>query len=84
MGKIADPLDGCTVEKLDEKPGEICYAYSITCPNGKEYMLMRNRPNPYMLFIIGPNLEPKLKGYSWFCDGDKIFGPGTKPLRAVK
>lgn len=79
---MKDPLANCKVEKLEET-GDISYAYRITTQKGQEYMLMRNSPTPCMLFIIGPNLTPKLKGYSWFCDGDKQHGPGTKPLYPV-
>lgn len=79
---MSNPLENNKVEKLDET-GDICYAYRITTPKGLEYMLMRNRPNPFMLFVVGPNMATKLKGYTWFSDGDKHKGPGTRPLRPI-
>ena len=76
---MKNPLQGCTVEKLPESPGVICFAYRIIS-RGKEFMLMRNKVNPYMLFVVGPSMASKLKGWSWFCDGDKTNGPGSKDL----
>lgn len=77
---MKNPLENCTVEKLAET-GDVEYAYCITSPQGKKYMLMRNKPNPHMLFVVGPNMTTKLKGCSWFCDGDRHNGPGSRDLK---
>jgi hypothetical protein len=52
-------------------------AYTILEPKSdKDWMLIRNQPNPKMLFPIPKHSmkNPKLRGYGWFVetiDGDK-------------
>jgi hypothetical protein len=63
---------GYTVEKLVETEWP-CYAYQITGPRGKTWRLMRNKPNPAMLFPVPENVLKgglAIRGHKWFTDKD--------------
>ena len=59
---------GYAVHKLPETPGKIGFAYRITGPK-KEWMLLRNVPNPAMLFVCPEGRRPgRIRGHEWFTD----------------
>jgi hypothetical protein len=63
------------VEKLDEPEGKISFAYKVTGPR-REWRLMRNRPNPSMLFVCPEGRRSgKIRGYEWFTDRDGTLKP---------
>lgn len=73
--EMTEVFPGYQVEKLSDDP--LGYAYQITGPR-KTWMLIRNRPNPTMMFVVTDRGAPgKVRGYEWFTDKD-----GT--LRAVR
>ena len=66
---------GYIAERLQETPGKIEFAYKITGPR-KTFMLMRNRPNPVMLFVCPEGRKAgKMHGYEWFTDRDGTLKP---------
>jgi hypothetical protein len=66
---------GYVAEKLPETSGNIGFAYKVTGPR-KEFMLLRNVPNPTMLFVCTEGAKVgKIRGYSWFCDRDGNLKP---------
>jgi hypothetical protein len=61
---------GYFVEKLEET-GDVCFAYQITGPRGKTWRLMRNKPNPAMLFPVPETISKgalAIRGHKWFTD----------------
>ncbi len=66
---------GYVAEQLPETPGKIEFAYKVTGPR-KVFMLMRNRPNPNMLFVCPEGRSTgKIRGYEWFTDRDGTLKP---------
>lgn len=59
---------GYLVEKLPESD-DICYAYKVTGPRSS-YLLMRNTPNPSLLFVVSAGLRKSgnIRGCAWFTD----------------
>lgn len=58
---------GYLVEKLPE-PDEFSFAYKVTGPR-KTFYLMRNNPNPSMLFVMPNNGRTgAIRGHEWFTD----------------
>ena len=69
---MAELFPGYTVEKLDEpEGGELGFSYTVTGPRGKTWKLVRNKPNPSLLFPVPENFmtdSMKIRGYTWFSD----------------
>jgi hypothetical protein len=64
----SEVFPGYSYEKLPETPGQIGFAYRVSGPR-KHWLLMRNQPNPSMLFVC-PEGRSKgtIRGYQWFSD----------------
>lgn len=68
--------EGFTIEPEDNGLGDKDGGYLLK-KGDKEWSLLRNRPNPSMLFPVGEPLSKtlKLKGFGWFketVNGDTV------------
>jgi hypothetical protein len=75
--KTFELFPGYVAEQLPETPGKIGFAYKVTGPRG-EWMLMRNQPNPTMLFVCPKDFGrrgAKIRGYEWFTDKGGTLRP---------
>jgi hypothetical protein len=74
MSELPEIFPGYRVVKLEEND-PICFAYKIIGPR-KEFFLMRNKPNPSMLFAVPEGRRScKVRGYEWFTDKDGQLKP---------
>lgn len=70
---------GYTVETHTDGDEFDFIPYTVTGHRGAEWMLIRNRPRPEMLFVSstrarGRNLG-SIRGYTWFTDKDGVLRP---------
>ena len=65
------------VKTLDCNTDNIAWAYEIIDAKGRSWKLLRNKPNPKMLFAVPENFVngPKILDNRWFTDYNKN---GTK------
>jgi hypothetical protein len=75
LDELFPEFPGYRIEKLPEDPGKISFAYKIIGPK-KEFYLLRNQPNPAMLFVCPEGRRTsKIRGYSWFKEVDGKLHP---------